>query len=427
MLSTEEKNVGSSWPRVILHADLNGFYASVECLYHPEWRQKPVAVSGDAQNRHGIILAKNEIAKRFGIKTGEVIWQARQKCPELIVLTADYARYIRYAHLMRQILNDYSDQVESFGLDEAWIDITGSMRLLGDGRFLADQIRHRVREELGLTCSVGVSYNKIFAKLGSDLKKPDATVVISPQNYQDKVWPLPVQNLLYVGPSTRRRLNRVGIRTIGNLACLDRKDAQYLLGKWGETLWFFANGLDDSVVHQSDAREMIQSVGNSTTTPRDLNTDTDVRIILTVLSESVASRLRAYGLRCQTMQISIRDHHLMTIERQQKMDRPTDLTRDLVRQAWLLFQQHWDWERPIRSLGVRGCDLVTADRLEQIRLLDDPHRYDREKNLEQTIDDIRGRFGYFSIQRGLMLSDRQLSGLNPKEEHVIHPVTFPDL
>ena len=427
MVSTTEDDFNMPWPRVILHADLNGFYAGVECLYRPEIRDKPVAVSGDAANRHGIILAKNEIAKRFGIKTGEAIWQARQKCPQLVVLTADYARYLRYSCLTRQILQDFSDQVEPFGLDEAWIDVSASARLLGNGHDLADLIRRRTREELGLTCSVGVSYNKIFAKLGSDLKKPDATVIISPDNYRDLVWPRPVQELLYVGPSTMRRLNRIGVRTIGALAGLRLQDARYLLGKWGEILWLFARGQDDSEVGRGDAREIIKSIGNSTTTPRDLDTNHDVRIVLTVLAESVATRLRAAGLRCRTVQISIRDNRLLSIDRQQKLEQATDLASEIVRRAWTLFERYWDWTRPIRSLGVRGCDLVTAARLEQLALLEDPHLYQRQKNLEATIDEIRRRYGYFSIQRGLMLSDRHLSGFNPREEHVIHPVSFPGL
>lgn len=415
------------WPRVILHADLNGFYASVECLYRPDLREKPVVVSGDAANRHGIILAKNEIAKRSGIKTGEAIWQARAKCPELTVLTADYAKYIRYAKLNREILSEYSDQVEPFGLDEAWIDVTGSLLLLGEGKMLADQIRERTKKELGLTCSVGVSYNKIFAKLGSDLKKPDATTVIDPDTYREKVWPLPVESLLYVGPATRRRLKRVGVHTIGSLARLREEDARYLLGKWGQTLRMFALGLDSTPVHRSDARDVIQSIGNSTTTPRDLTTGADVYLILMVLSESVAARLREYGLRCQTVQISVRDHQLISFTRQRKLNRPTDLASDIVQQAWILFEENCPENHPIRSLGVRGCDLVTADRLIQLSLFEDPYRYEQQKKLEQTIDVIRQRFGYFSIQRGLMLRDRTLSGFDPKTEHTIHPVGFPGL
>ena len=410
--------------RIILHADLHGFYASVECLYHPELRHKSVAVCGDAENRHGIILAKNEQAKRFGIKTGEAIWQAQNICPELVVLTADYRKYIRFAHRARVIFSDYSDQVEPFGLDEAWIDVTGSAKLLGDGRKLADQIRQRTLEELGLTCSVGVSFNKIFAKLGSDLKKPDATTVLTRDNYQKTVWPLPVQMLLYVGPSTRRKLNRVGIQTIGGLAQLSLVDARRLLGQWGETLWLYARGLDTSPVRQSSVRDLIKSIGNSTTTPRDLKTEEEVHLIITVLSESVAARLREQGLRCRTVQISIRDTHQITIERQRSMTQTTDLARDLSRQAMQLFCEHWNWNSPIRSLGVRGCDLVTADRLEQLTLFEKADDYVRWKELEQTNETLRRRFGHFSVQRALMLKDPGLSGFNPKEDHVIHPVSF---
>ena len=415
------------WPRVILHADLNSFYASVECLYRPELRQQPVAVSGDAESRHGIILAKNEPAKRFGIKTGEAIWQAKQKCPGLIVVKADYAKYLKYAQMTRRILADYSDQVEPFGLDEAWIDVTGTLPLMGSGPEVADLIRARVRDELGLTCSIGVSFNKIFAKLGSDMKKPDATTVLSPDNFRERVWPLPVSELLYVGLSTRRRLNRIGVRTIGMLAAMRLEDARSILGKWGETLWFFASGLDQSPVQTSDARDIIQSVGNSTTTPRDLVTSDDVRLIITVLADSVAARLRSYGLKCSTVQISIRDNQMMTIERQMRIRMPTDLSGALVRHAMGLFERHWPWIRPIRSLGVRACDLVTADGLMQLSLLDDQMYDQRQKDLEVTIDQIRHRYGYFSVQRGLMLSDRRLSGFNPREEHVIHPVAFPGL
>lgn len=415
------------WPRVILHADLNSFYASVECLYRPELRQLPVAVSGDAESRHGIILTKNEPAKRFGIKTGEAIWQARQKCPDLVVVKADYAKYLKYAQMTRRILADYSDQVEPFGLDEAWIDVTGTIPLMGNGAQLADLIRRRVRDELGLTCSIGVSYNKIFAKLGSDMKKPDATTVLSPDNFRELVWPLPISELLYVGSSTRRRLNRIGIRTIGMLATMRLEDARLILGKWGETLWIFAGGLDQSPVQTSDARDVIQSVGNSTTTPRDLVTEDDVRVILSVLADSVAARLRSYGLKCTTVQISIRDSQLLSIERQTKIRMPTDLSGALVRHAMILFNQNWTWSKPIRSLGLRACDLVTADGLTQLALLDDQMYDQRQKDLEVTIDQIRHRYGYFSVQRGLMLSDRHLSGFNPREEHVIHPVAFPGL
>ena len=414
----------SHWKRVILHADLNSFYANVECLYQPALWKKPVIVCGDPQSRHGIVLAKNQPAKAYHIKTGEAIWQAKQKCPGLICLKADYSKYLNYSHLTREIFADYSDQIEAFGLDEAWLDVTGSVRLLGEGPFLADQIRQRVRDELGLFCSVGVSYNKIFAKLGSDLRKPDATTVIDPEHFREIVWPLPVSELLYVGPSTRRRLSKIGIRTIGALARMNLPDISRMLGKWGETLWAFANGLDQSPVMQSDARSLIKSVGNSTTTPRDLKDEKDVRLIFFVLAESVAARLRQYGFKGRTVQIYIRDSRLCSMERQGKLSQPSDLAQEISRRAMELFRSNYDWRWPIRSLGIRACDLVTADQLIQLSWLDDQEQRQRQRQLEQTFDAIRSRYGYFSIQRGLMLADRPLSGFNPKEEHIIHPVPF---
>lgn len=414
----------SEWRRVILHADLNSFYASVECLYRPALWQKPVIVCGDPESRHGIVLAKNQPAKKTGIKTGEAIWQAKSKCPGLICLKPDYEKYLRYAHLTRDIFADYSDRIEAFGLDEAWLDVTGSQRLLGDGPSLADQIRRRVRRELGLTCSVGVSFNKIFAKLGSDLKKPDATTVISPQDYRKIVWPLPSGMLLYVGPSTRRKLGRIGVRTIGKLAAMPLEDARKILGHWGEVLWHYANGRDTSPVMHQEARADIKSVGNSTTTPRDLQDEKDVRLIFWVLAESVAARLRQHGLKGRTVQIHLRDNQLFSMERQEKLKRPTALASEISSQAMALFTRHYDWKRPLRSVGVRACDLVSADERVQISWLSEEEKRWRQMQLEQAFDTIRSRFGHGSIQRGLMLADRDLSGFNPKEEHVIHPVAF---
>ncbi len=409
---------------MILHADLNSFYANVECLYQPDLWDKPVIVCGDPESRHGIVLAKNQPAKAYKIKTGEAIWQARQKCPGLICLPADYDKYLNYSHLMRHILSDYSDQIEPFGLDEAWVDVTGSVELLGDGSYIADQIRARVRQELGLFCSVGVSFNKIFAKLGSDMRKPDATTVIDPEHFRDIVWPLPVSELLYVGPSTRRRLARVGVRTIGGLARMREQDARGMLGKWGDVLWAYANGLDQSAVMKGHTSHVIKSVGNSTTTPRDLENDDDVRLIIFVLAESVAARLRQYGFKGRTVQIYLRDNQLRSIERQTKLKEASDLAQELAEKAMTLFSQQYDWKHPLRSLGVRACDLVTAHDLVQLSWLEDEQRRQRQRHLELAMDQIRSRYGYYSIQRGLMLADRPLSGFNPKEEHIIHPVAF---
>ena len=412
------------WSRVILHADLNSFYANVECLYQPALWHKPVVVCGDPENRHGIVLAKNQPAKQYKIKTGEAIWQAKQKCPKLICLPADYDKYLTYSHLMRELLADYTSQIEPFGLDEAWIDVTGTVSLYGDGEKIANEIRARVTRELGLYCSIGVSFNKIFAKLGSDMRKPDATTVIDPDNFREIVWPLPVSELLYAGPATTRKLTRVGVRTIGALANMRQEDIEGMLGKWGGILWSYANGRDQSAVMQQQERHIIKSVGNSTTTPRDLENEKDVRLIVYVLSESVAARLRQYGFKGKTVQIYIRDNQLRGFERQGKLFRPSDLAQEISDKAMALFKQNYDWQTPIRSLGIRACDLVAAHDLTQLSWLTDEQCRQRQRKLEQTIDLIRSRYGYYSIQRGLMLADRPLSGFNPKEEHIIHPVAF---
>ena len=408
--------------RTILHIDLNNFYASVECLYRPELRNKPVIVCGDAEARHGIVLAKNYPAKILGIKTGEAIWEAKMKCPEVISVTANFRKYIRFSRLARKIFSDYTDQIEPFGIDEAWIDVSDSVRLYGDGKTIADQIRQRFKTELGLTGSVGVSFNKIFAKLGSDMKKPDATTVITEDNYKQLVWPLPVGELLYVGRSTRRKLQSRAMFTIGDLAKRDIKSLSLLLGVWGETLWHFANGLDSAPVRLYGEESIVKSVGNSTTTPRDLLNLDDVKLIVYVLGESVAARLRAHGLKCTTVSISVRDKELQSFERQCKLGAPTFLSGDIASKAIELFTLSYSWNKPIRSLGVRGADLVTADGHIQIDL------FDKDKTgleiLEKTMDGLRKRFGHYSIQRCAMLLDPKLSGFNPKDDHTIHPVSY---
>lgn len=408
--------------RTILHVDLNSFYASVECLYHPELREKPVAVTGDAEARHGIILAKNNIAKAFGVKTGDVIWQARQKCPDLVCVGADYRKYLRFSRLARGIYETYTDQVEPFGIDECWLDVTGSTHLFGDGRHIADEIRRRLREELGISGSVGVSWNKIFAKLGSDYKKPDATSAIMPDNYRDIVWPLPVGDLLYVGRSTRNKLRNRAVLTIGDLARRDIHSLRLLLGVWGETLHCFANGQDDSPVRLAGEESYIKSIGNSTTAVRDLLNDEDVKMIIYVLAESVAARLRRHGLKCRTVVISVRDTELASFERQGRLQQPSLVSGDIATKAMELFREHYRWVRPIRSLGVRGADLVTAAGHVQLDL------FDRDaaaaEAMERAVDDIRHRFGLYSVQRCTFLQDRRLTGFNPKDDHVIHPVSY---
>ena len=408
--------------RTILHVDLNNFYASVECLYHPELRGKPVAVSGDVESRHGIILAKNQLAKGAGVKTGEAIWQAKGKCPGLVCLPPDYRKYLRFSRLARKIYADYTDKIEAFGIDENWLDVTGSAALFGDGPKIANEIRRRIREEMGVTASVGVSWNKIFAKLGSDMKKPDATTVITEANFRQVVWPLPVEELLYVGRSTKNKLNNRAVFTIGDLAARDVQLLKLTLGVWGETLWTIANGLDAAPVAQSGEESFIKSVGNSTTTPRDLVNIEDVKMIVYVLAESVAARLRRHGLKCRTVAVHIRNNELYSFERQGKLHTPSFLAQDIAGKALELFRQNYTWDRPIRSLGVRGADLVTEHGAVQLDMFA-PDSVEQEQ-LERTLDRLRERFGPYCVRRCALLQDERLTGFNPKDDHVIHPVSF---
>lgn len=408
--------------RTILHCDLNNFYASVECLYHPELRGKPVAVGGDVEARHGIILAKNMLAKAAGVKTGDAIWQAQQKCPGLVCVPPDYKKYLRFSRLARQIYADFTDRIESFGIDECWLDLTNSTQLFGECAEVADTIRRRLREELGITGSVGVSFNKIFAKLGSDMKKPDATTIITPENFREVVWPLPVEELLYVGRSTKTKLNNRAIFTIGDLARRDVKLLKLSLGVWGETLWNFANGLDQAPVALAGEESFVKSVGNSTTTPRDLVNDEDVKLIVFVLAESVAARLRRHGLKCRTVAIHVRNNELYSFERQGKLTGPSFLASEIARKAMELFRQNYAWERPIRSIGVRGADLVSADGSFQLDLFERDAA--EQEVLERTVDRLRERFGPYCIQRCALLLDGKLTGFDPKTEHVIHPVSY---
>ncbi len=410
--------------RTVLHVDMNNFYASVECLHDPSLRGKPVAVGGNAQARHGIILAKNNEAKRYGIQTGEALWQARGKCGELVIVPPHYDRYIRFSHMARDIYDAYTDRIEPFGLDEAWLDISARGMKTAEGKRVADEIRQRIRDELGITASVGVSFNKIFAKLGSDMKKPDATTVLSQDNYRQRAWPLPVEALLCVGPATCRKLHSRGIYTIGQLAATDPKLLHVWFGKWGLSLYHFANGLDVSPVRPAGQDTAVKSVGNSSTTPRDLQNEGDARVTFAALAESVAARLREYGLKGTTVQISLRDNRLASFERQMKLQAPTDLSRELFEAAMILLRRHYDWRRPLRSVGLRACGLVPWDTPVQLSFFGGEIRRQREERLEQAVDGLRRRFGQKVIRRGTLYEDPLLGQLNPKEDHCIHPVSF---
>jgi DNA polymerase-4 len=409
--------------RVILHCDLNNFYASVECLYNPAIRDKPVAVSGDIEQRHGIVLAKNYIAKKYGIQTGMALWQAKQLCRDIVFVPPNYDRYLKYSKMAKEIYCEYTDQVESFGLDECWLDITGSIKKFGSGEDVADKIRETIKFELGVTASIGVSFNKIFAKLGSDYKKPDATTVITEDNYKDIAWPLPAQDLLYVGPATKKKLNKLGILKIGDIARADPDFMRNLLGKNGYILWLFANGLDPSPVARISSEPVIKSIGNSTTTPRDLILDDDIRITMYVLCESVAARLREDHFVCSTVQITIRDNELFSYTRQGKLSLPSCNAEDIFEKAFYLYKTNHISKKPIRSLGVRACDL-SEEKDVQLSFLPEIKRMQAQHNLESMIDTIRKRYGHHSIQRAIMLKDKELSDLDPKSDHIIHPISF---
>lgn len=407
--------------RTILHSDCNCFYASVELLHRPELRGKPMAVGGDPESRHGIVLTADYIAKRHGVKTGMALWQARQVCPDITFVPPRMDLYLRFSQMAHEIYAEYTDRQEPYGIDECWLDVTDSSSIKGDGLLIAQDISRRMKSELGITVSIGVSFNKIFAKLGSDYKKPDAITTMYEDEFRTKAWSLPVSDLLYVGKSTNRKLRTLGIHTIGELANTDENILTGLLGKMGSVLWAFANGYDDSPVRLENTHAPIKSIGNSTTTPRDLETDEDVKIILYVLAESVAARLRENGFRCRTVEISIRDKDLYSFTRQKKIDSATNITKEIAEAGYELFKKNYHWHNPIRSVGIRGADLVNDNYWEQMDLFQNYEKRQKQQQLDVAVDEIRRRFGFYSIQRGLMYRDKMLSAVNAKEEHTVHP------
>ena len=406
--------------RTILHVDCNKFYASVECLYRPEIRNKPVAVGGSTESRHGIILTKNEIASKYGLTVGEPLWKARQKCPDLIIVPPNYPLYLRFSRLCRKVYEDYTDLIEPFGLDESWLDVTGMQK---SGVEIAEEIRQRIKTELGITVSVGVSFNKIFAKFGSDYKKPDAVTVITRENYKDIVWSLPCRELLFVGRSTSAKLSYYGINTIGDLANANPAFLKRILGKNGETLYAFANGNDVSRVRHKDEIDDLKSVGNSTTIPRDLVDNEDVKTVFRVLCESVATRLREQGVKGRTVTISVRDTSLVTFTRQRALPACTNVSTEILKTAMELFTANYDWKNHIRSLGVSVSDFDT-ELCEQFDFAKTVEQREKQEKIEQTLDSLKRRFGNYCVQRACQLERRDLSGFNPHDEHIIHPIAY---
>ena len=408
--------------RVILHSDCNGFYASVECLYNPKIRNKPVVVSGNAENRHGIILAKNEIAKKYGIKTGEAIWQAKQKCPEVITVPPHFELYKRFSKMARRIYSDYTDMIEPFGLDEAWLDVTQNTDK--SGTEIAFEINRRVKEELGITVSIGVSFNKIFAKFGSDYKKPDAITNITRDNYKKIIWNAPAEDLLYVGKATKKKLHNIGIYTIGDIANSSVELLRSQLGKWGELIYGFANGYDSSPVSHMNENSEVKSIGNSTTTPRDMKTYEDVKMVMYVLCDSVCRRMREQGFMAHTVGISVRDNELCSFIRQCTLDDFTNVTKEITNAAINLFVKNYKMQRPLRSIGVSVTDFVHDNVPRQMSLLNNEEKMLRNIQLDKTIDRLKKRFGNYIIRPAVLLGDRGLSAFNPKDDHTIHPIGY---
>jgi DNA polymerase-4 len=390
--------------RMILHCDLNCFFASVELLSREELRNVPVAVCGDPGSRHGIILAKNEPAKKYGVVTAETIWQARKKCPGLVLLPPHHDRYREYSRKVNAVYEQYTDLVEPFGIDESWLDITGTAHLFGgDPEKIADGIRERIKRELGLTLSVGVSFNKVFAKLGSDYKKPDATTVISRENWRSIVWPLPVGTLLFAGHAAQKLLRQYGIETVGQLAACKPEMLETLMGKAGLQLYEYANGLEREPVRSRYEREPVKSVGNGSTFRADLTTRDQVRTAVSVLSDSVAMRLRGCGMYAGGVQVTLRTPDFKTISRQKQLPSPTHLMRDLTEGAMELVNAAWKPPSPVRMLTVTAISLSPSDEAyEQVDLFAAAAapKKERQEKLEQAMDAIRGRYGREAIQFG---------------------------
>ena len=391
--------------RWILHCDCNSFYASVELLAHPELKEKPVAVCGDPESRHGIILAKNEPAKKFGIRTAETIWQAKRKCPDLILLPTHRHLYTKFCNRINKIYCEYTDLVEPFSIDESWLDVTGSWKLFADSpRQLADDIRERVCRETGLTISVGVSFNKVFAKLGSDYKKPNATTLISRLNYQKILWPLPVSSMLFVGKSAAERLSSAGVRTIGELAAADPAALEAMLGRQGRQLNRWAQGGDDSPVRRWGESEPVKSVGNGMTFSRDLVSLPDGYSAITVLCDEVAGRLRAHGLWASGVQLTLKDTKFRTITRQCRLDCTTHLASDLEAACRRLLKENWNGH-PLRMLTVTAQQLTDCPGPVQQSFFEERVPDEKREKLEKSLDAIRKKYGRGAIGAGSIVKN----------------------
>lgn len=394
--------------RAILHSDLNSFYASVEMMLDPKLRGKAVAVCGSTEERHGIVLAKSELAKKAGVKTGMANWEARQACKNLIVVPPQYEQYLKYSKLTQAIYQRYTDLIEPFGMDECWLDVSGSKMVCGDAMTIAEDIRSSTREELGLTVSIGVSFNKIFAKLGSDMKKPDAITEITEANYKEKVWPLPASDMIYVGPATTRKLASYGVTTIGELAALDPAFLKRLLGVNGVALRTFANGADQSRVMHKDFVSPVKSIGHGITCVSDLLNEEEVWKVILELSQDIGHRLRVHGLSARTVQVYVRGDNLFGSQFQCKLPFKTQIPSEIAGTAFKAFKEHYKWGTKVRAVTVRAIELVPKDQPEQLTLFVDHARREKQERLQDAIEEIRGRFGKRAITNAVLMGDLKM-------------------
>ncbi len=383
--------------RFILHCDLNNFFASVECAIRPELRGVPIAVCGSVEERHGICLAKNETAKKLGIRTGDTVSSVLRKCPNAVITPPRYGEYDRFSRAVTAIYARFTDQIEPFGCDESWLDVSASTRLFGDGKAIAEQIRETVKRETGLTVSVGVSFNKIFAKLGSDMKKPDAVTCISPETFRTVVWPLPVRELLGVGPSVMRTLEKRCIRTIGELANTPLASLRMWMGKGGETLWHYANGTDSTPVIAQAQAVPIQSVSHGMTPLRDIRTDAEMAAFILEMAQEVGERLRRYGMIASGVRVSVRDVFLRTSDYQTSLPQPTAHTDTIAREAIRLFRENYRWAQPVRSVSVGVFKLSDADTPTQLDLFKEAEKEKQADRLDGVLDTVRARYGAHSL------------------------------
>jgi len=378
--------------RAILHSDMNSFYASVEIMLNPKLKGKPVAVCGSTEDRHGIVLAKSDLAKKAGVKTGMVNWEARQRCLDLIIVPPQYDQYLKYSKLAHEIYYRYTDLVEPFGMDECWLDVSDS-GIYGSGMKIAHKIRQAIKDELGLTVSIGVSFNKIFAKLGSDMKKPDAIIEITKDTFREKIWPLDASELLYVGRSTTAKLSKYGIHTIGQLAAAQPETLQRWFGVNGLKLWRFANGTDESRVMQKDFVSPVKSIGHGITCTADLVNEDEVFRVMLELSQDIGHRLRVHELTAHGVQIAIRGNDLYGSQFQCRLPVQTQLPSEIANAGFNLFCQRYQWNTPVRAITIRAIDLTSQHDAEQLSMLIDNQKRDRRIRLEDSVEDIRRRFG----------------------------------